>query len=238
MLKSTILIFSLLFYGIKIYPNNFVISGFVFDNNSKEPLIGATITDKNEDKVCLSNSMGYFSLQLDSGLHEIAISFIGYKIHIEKLNISKDIELRVYLQIIPFQLDTISIDSKKNLESKTVQSGKINLPIHQIQSIPSILGENDPLKIAQMLPGIQSGGEATPGFFVRGSAADQNLVLIDDAPIYNPFHLFGIFSVINADALKTFEITKGGYSAEYGGRLASIVNMNLKEGIKTKQKVI
>jgi hypothetical protein len=236
MAKSTILIFALLFYGIKIYPNNFVLSGFAFDKNSREPLIGATITDKNSDKVCISNSMGYFSLQLDSGLHEISIGFIGYKTHVEELGISKDFELNVYLETLPFQLDTVSIDSKKNSESKTVQSGEINLPIHQIQSIPSILGENDPLKIAQMLPGIQSGGEATPGFFVRGSAADQNLVLIDDAPIYNPFHLFGIFSVINADALKTFEITKGGYSAEYGGRLASIVNINLKEGNKNKTK--
>ena len=232
--KQLYLIIIFFFYTTLSFSKSFTLTAIVYDGTSKEPLIGATIRDNGSDKSCLSNSMGFFSLRLDSGACTISISYIGYKTYQEKLNVSKNIQLNFYLQKESYFLDTITLSAKLYSEINNVQSGKIELPIHQIQAIPSILGESDPLKIAQMLPGIQSGGEATPGLFVRGSAADQNLVLIDDAPVYNPFHLFGIFSVVNSDALKTFEITKGGYSSEYGGRLASVVNMNLKEGNKNK----
>lgn len=221
------------FCTFSICAKNNVVTGFVKDSASQEPLIGASVINLKTGEGIYTNSMGFFSLALDSSDHQIIISFIGYKTQTIVLSsISKRIQ--IFLVQNPSFLNTVLISANSRKESGNIQNSKITIPVKQLQAIPSILGESDPLKIAQMLPGVQSGGEATPGLFVRGSASDQNLVLIDDAPIYNPFHLFGIFSVVNSDALKTFEITKGGYSSEYGGRLASVVNMNLKEGNKNK----
>ncbi len=231
--KLNLLIFSL--FAIQIHAQKFVVSGVVLDSASKEPMIGANINELESNYGCVTNSMGYFALPLDSGNYRVQISFVGYKSQICSLKLNESQRLLIQLSREEFVLDSIVIKRfKKNHLS--IEGGKMNIPIKQIQIIPSILGESDPLKIAQSLPGVQSGGEAVPGLFVRGSSSDQNLVLVDDAPLYGPFHLFGIFSVINSDALKTFEITKGGYSSEYGGRLASVVNMNLKEGDKTRWK--
>ncbi len=179
--------------------------------------------------------MGFFSLSLDSGNYEMAFSAAGYKTQTGNLALYKNTGIKILLtvEIISTEKIIITKNSYKG-QSSDIQISKLDLPLKQIQAIPSILGESDPLKIIQNLPGVQSGGEATPGLFVRGSAADQNLVLIDDAPVYNPFHLFGIFSIVNSDALKSFDITKGGFSSEFGGRLASVITMNLKEGNKNK----
>ena len=211
----------------------YTVTGFVLDTLGGEPLIGAQVSESLNKAV--TNSMGFFSLTLESGAYELIVSMEGYQVLREKIDLTHNIELKIFLHQEVMRMEKIVIT--KNVykkESECVQMGKMEIPIKQIQAIPSILGESDPLKIAQMLPGVQSAGEATAGLFVRGSAADQNLVLIDDAPVYNPFHLFGVFSIINSDALKSFDITKGGFSSEYGGRLSSVVNVNLKEGNKNK----
>jgi len=228
-------IFILLFFiCISAYAKQYTYSGFIQDSISKEPIIGASVIEEKTNALTYTNAMGFFSLQLDSGEHKITVSYSGYTAMEQTISLSGNLHSKILISPSIITTQAIHISKAFKKESSSVQSGKIEIPIKQLQAIPSILGESDPLKIAQMLPGVQSGGEATPGLFVRGSASDQNLVLIDDAPIYNPFHLFGLFSVVNSDALKTFEIIKGGYSSEYGGRLASVVNMNLKEGNKNK----
>ena len=230
--------FSIVFFLLStsnLQAKKYTVSGLVLDSASKEPIIGCLVLNSVNFQDASTNSMGFFSLSVDSGACDLIISFFGYKSFEQKFNLRSDQYLQILLIPNIQGIDTIKISRKGfKKESENVQMSTMNIPIKQIQATPSILGESDPLKIAQMLPGVQSAGEATPGLFVRGSASDQNLVLIDDAPVYNPFHLFGIFSVVNSDALKNFEITKGGYSSQYGGRLASVVNMDLKEGNKNK----
>jgi hypothetical protein len=233
-----LLSFSIVFFLLStsnLQAKKYTVSGLVLDSASKEPIIGCLVLNSVNFQDASTNSMGFFSLSVDSGACDLIISFFGYKSFEQKFILRSDQYLQILLIPNIQGIDTIKISRKGfKKESENVQMSTMNIPIKQIQATPSILGESDPLKIAQMLPGVQSAGEATPGLFVRGSASDQNLVLIDDAPVYNPFHLFGIFSVVNSDALKNFEITKGGYSSQYGGRLASVVNMDLKEGNKNK----
>jgi hypothetical protein len=232
--KLTFLIVFFCFSSVAVWAKHYTYCGVIKDSVSGEPLIGAVVLDEDLGLRCFSNAMGFFSMQLDSGAHRISYAYLGYAPKEQIVSVKQNLRVEILMIAAPTRIAVVVIGKQFTRESTSLQSGKIDIPVRQLQAIPSILGESDPLKIAQMLPGIQSGGEATPGLFVRGSASDQNLVLIDDAPIYNPFHLFGIFSVVNSDAIKTFEITKGGYSSEYGGRLSSVVNMNLKEGNKNK----
>ena len=186
--------FSIVFFLLStsnLQAKKYTVSGLVLDSASKEPIIGCLVLNSVNFQDASTNSMGFFSLSVDSGACDLIISFFGYKSCEQKFNLRSDQYLQILLIPNIQGIDTIKISRKGfKKESENVQMSTMNIPIKQIQATPSILGESDPLKIAQMLPGVQSAGEATPGLFVRGSASDQNLVLIDDAPVYNPFHLF------------------------------------------------
>jgi len=226
-------IFLFLFFSISfipLYSQNFTISGYVEDIETGEKLISAYIFDDISGKGTVTNTYGFFSLTLPKNNISLKGSFLGYEAIIKEFELDKDISISFKLKPSN-QLDEIEITGEKveKIEERT-QMSRVEVPIKQIKTLPALFGEVDVLKILQLLPGVQSGTEGTSGLFVRGGSPDQNLVLLDNVPVYNVSHVVGIFSVFNADALKNVSITKGGFPARYGGRLSSILEINMKEG--------
>jgi hypothetical protein len=201
------------------------ISGFVRDAASGESLIGANVIDLTSGKGVSANPFGYFSL--DASGDSVAVSFVGYAY--KKLSV-KDVgtELLVMLEKETSVLEAVMITGSDSRDLPEMSS--IKLSPEQIKSIPVFMGETDLLKTLQLLPGVQAASEGTAGFQVRGGGPDQNLILLDGVPVYNANHLFGFFSVFNADAINSVELIKGGFPARYGGRLSSIVDIQMKEG--------
>jgi len=188
-----------------------------------------------------TNNYGFYSLTLNTS-EEITIvySFIGYRQEIKTLKIPKKLEMNIELIPDNQQLNEVVVrgDAPENQKvSESVQMSQISIPIQQIKEIPALLGEKDVLKVLQLMPGVQKGSEGNSGIYVRGGGADQNLLILDDAPVYNASHLFGFFSVFNGDALKSVELTKGGFPARFGGRLSSVIEMQMKEGSRDKLHV-
>jgi len=222
-----------------LFPQNkYTISGYVQEEKSGENLIGVSIYDKSSKKGTTSNQYGFYSITLDKGNYEIVYSFIGLNTITKKLILDKNIRLNISLSEKSILANEIVISSEKqdkNIESSDM--GQAKLKVEDIKQLPVILGEIDVLKSAQLLPGIQSGGEGNSGLYVRGGGPDQNLILLDEAVVYNAAHLFGFFSVFNADAIKDINIIKGGMPAEYGGRLSSVLDISMKDGNNKKYEV-
>ena len=208
------------------------ISGYVRDAETGENLIGATIYDKNSKKGVITNVYGFYSLTLNTDSVHLTVSFVGYQAQEFnkpiKTNTEADFDL-LYSKV----LDAVTVVGEEPIE-ESPQMGLINVPIKQIKQVPMILGEVDVLKALQLLPGIQGGTEGTSGIYVRGGGPDQNLILIDGVPVYNASHLFGFFSVFNADAINNVSVMKGGFPARYGGRLSSVIDISMKEGNNQK----
>jgi outer membrane receptor for ferrienterochelin and colicin len=210
--------------------DKFTISGYIEDAATGEKLIGANVFDPISNKGTTSNTFGFYSLTLPKDSVYLSVSYIGYQTSYFRLELDKNIPLNVKLAD-GTQLDEIVVTAEQGerIEDR-VQMSQIEVPIKQIQKLPALLGEVDILKTLQLLPGVQSGGEGTSGLYVRGGSPDQNLILLDGVPVYNVSHLFGFFSVFNADAIKSVTLTKGGFPARYGGRLSSVLEINMKEG--------
>ncbi len=201
------------------------------EEKTGENLIGVSIYDKNSKKGTTSNQYGFYSITLDEGTYKIVYSFIGLNTITKDINLDKNIRLNISLSEESILADEVVISSErqdKNIESSDM--GQAKLKVENIKQLPVILGEVDVIKSAQLLPGIQSGGEGNSGLYVRGGGPDQNLILLDEAVVYNAAHLFGFFSVFNADAIKDINIIKGGMPAEYGGRLSSVLDISMKDG--------
>ena len=208
----------------------FTISGYIQDIDSGEKLITANIYDYLSEKGAVSNTYGFYSLTLPKDSVLLTISYIGYKDQNLALYLDKDITLNIDLAA-ELAFEEVEVVAKKTdrIEERTRMS-TVEVPVAQIKQIPALFGEVDVLKALQLLPGIQSGGEGQNGLYVRGGSPDQNLILLDGVPVYNASHLFGFFSVFNADAIKDVTLTKGGFPARYGGRLSSVIEINMKEG--------
>ena len=218
--------------------NNYTISGYVQDESSGENLIGVSVYDKQTYKGTASNQYGFYSLTLPQGDYVIIYSFIGYKSITKNITLDKNTRLNVSLTsdaIIKEEVIVTGERLDKNVSSSNMSQAKIE--VNNIKQLPVILGEVDIMKAAQLLPGIQSGGEGNSGLYVRGGGPDQNLILLDEAVVYNAAHLFGFFSVFNADAIKDINIIKGGMPAEYGGRLSSVLDISMKDGNNKKYEV-
>jgi hypothetical protein len=199
----------------------FTISGTVKDASSGELLIGTNIYIKESMKGVTSNHYGFYSLTVPAGKFTLVISFVGYQDIVKSIDLTKNVVMNFEIEpkVITTQEFVVSATrTDQNIQSTDV--GKIDVPIESIKSLPAFMGEVDVLKAIQLLPGIQASGEGNTGFYVRGGGPDQNLVLLDEATIYNAGHLFGFFSVFNADAIKTVELIKAGMPSYYGGRLA------------------
>jgi len=208
----------------------FTISGYIQDLDSGEKLITANVYDYRSEKGAVSNTYGFYSLTLPKDSVLLTISYIGYKNQTLALYLDKDITLNIDLAAeLSFQEIEVVAKKQDKIEERSRMS-TVEVPIAQIKQIPALFGEVDVLKALQLLPGVQSGGEGQNGLYVRGGSPDQNLILLDGVPVYNASHLFGFFSVFNADAIKDVTLTKGGFPARYGGRLSSVIEINMKEG--------
>lgn len=206
------------------------VSGYVLDAASGEALIGATVWCSSIDAGVSSNTYGYYSLQLPFGKQQVTVSFIGFQAQSFELELKEDLKMDVELASgVAIQEAVVTGASFDRIEDQ-VQMSKMEIPMDQVRRLPAIGGEVDLLKSLQLMPGVQSGGEGTSGLYVRGGSPDQNLIVLDGVPLYSVSHLFGFFSVFNADAVKQMSITKGGFPARYGGRLSSVLEVNMKDG--------
>ncbi len=212
---------------------HYTISGYVKEAISGESLIGANIYLTDHSAGTTTNRYGFYSLTLPGkDTVEIGFSYVGFSVKIYKLLFIKNIELNVDLEPnIELGEVTITAMTDEN-QSESVKMSSVKLQPAQIKNVPTLLGEKDVLKVIQLLPGVQKGSEGSSGLYIRGGGPDQNLIILDDAIVYNANHLFGFFSLFNGDALKSVELIKGGFPARYGGRLSSVLEMNMKEGNK------
>ncbi len=209
----------------------FTISGFIKDSGDGEILIGAIVYKSGTQISTSTNEYGFYSLTLPKGNHIIKISYIGYRdtsfeVELTK-NISQNMECKEKGRLLQEVIVTTEKEDK-NIMSMEMSTSKLD--IKQIQKLPALLGEIDVIKTIQMLPGVTTMGEGATGINVRGGNIDQNLILLDEAPVYNASHLFGFFSVFNPDAVKDVKLIKGGIPANYGGRVSSILDIRMKEG--------
>ena len=208
----------------------YTISGYMSDGSTGEKLIGANIFEKNHLQGNVSNTFGFYSLTLPAGAVDLEVSYIGYGNQTLSFDMQRDTVINFDFSTA-LELETVVVQADKQYRiEEDAQMSRMEIPIEQIKKIPALLGENDVLKALQLLPGVQSGGEGQSGLYVRGGSPDQNLVLLDGVPVYNVSHVLGIFSVFNADAIKNVTLTKGGFPARYGGRLSSVLEINMKEG--------
>ena len=212
-------------------PKTVTISGFIRDAKTGETLTGAIVYPKEIPTIGItSNSYGYFSLTLPVGKYSLIVQFLGYKTKIIPLDLKENTKISFDMEEESIALKEITITGEKN-NNNVVQSELISkIDVKEIQNIPVILGEKDILKTIQLLPGVTPAGEGNAGFYVRGGGVDQNLILLDEAPVYNPSHLLGFFSTFNSDAIKDITLYKGGFPAEYGGRLSSVVDIKMNDG--------
>ncbi|MFZ6052617.1 TonB-dependent receptor [Halocola ammonii] len=208
----------------------FTLSGYVKDEASGESIIGVNIIAEGPQVGTATNEYGFYSLSLPRGEYAIRVSFIGYQNVRDTINLVDDITRNFELKLSSIETEAAEVVADRNKNVDDAQMGTVNLEVDKIKTLPALLGEVDILKTIQYLPGVQSGGEGNTGFYVRGGGPDQNLILIDGAVVYNASHLLGFFSVFNADAIKDIELIKGGMPAEYGGRLASVLNITQKDG--------
>ncbi|NLN72796.1 MAG: TonB-dependent receptor [Bacteroidales bacterium] len=232
------LLINLMFLSALLAQKKYTISGYVKDGGNGESLIGTNVYAKENLKGVSTNHYGFYSLTLDEGTYNIVVSFIGFQDYEKEVVLDKNLSLNVELQPNFITTQEVVISAKaadQNIQS--TEMGKIDVPIEAIKTLPAFFGEVDVLKAIQLLPGVQSSGEGNTGFYVRGGGPDQNLVLLDEATVYNAGHLFGFFSVFNADAVKSVELTKAGMPANYGGRLASVLDVHMKDGNMKKYEV-
>lgn len=207
------------------------ISGVITEKRTGESLIGATLYCVNLKEGVVTNQFGFYSLKLPEGEYEIVASYLGFEVSRKTLNLSKNMRVDFTLSPMATELKEVIISAKKENENlKAVNMSVQSMNIATIRSMPALLGEADVMKSLQMLPGVQSSSDASSNLNVRGGGYDQNLILLDDAPIYNPSHALGFFSVFNPYAVKNVEIYKGGMPAQYGGRLSSVIDIRTKDG--------
>ncbi len=205
--------------------------GYIKDKTTGETLQGASIYLEETGKGTASNSYGFYVLHLSKGKQRIAASYVGY----ETLSfyIDSDTAMEYHIELEPARItqpDVVIVGTRRINNVLSAQMGKTDLGIDQIKQVPAFLGEVDPMKTLQLLPGVRNAGEGNTGFYVRGGGPDQNLIVLDDAVVYNTGHLFGFFSVFNGDAIKNVSLIKGGMPAQYGGRLSSVVDVSMKDG--------
>jgi hypothetical protein len=210
---------------------NTSLSGFVRDAGSGEALIGANVYVRETMKGTSTNVYGYYVLNLEPGTHTIVVSFVGYEDHVRVVELTGSQKLNIEVlpkAIMAREFEVVGERGQENTEG--TQMGTVELDVQRLTTLPALLGEVDILKTIQYLPGVQNNGEGNSGFYVRGGGPDQNLILLDDATVYNASHLFGFFSVFNADAVRNIELIKGGMPANYGGRISSVLDLTMKEG--------
>ena len=233
-MRRLILLVTLTIISSTLFGQNrgsYTVNGFVKDFDTGEKLINAYVFDQVSKKGVTTNSYGFYSMTLGRDTAAIEVQYIGYRPSVNAIDLNRKIvtELDIELTSSDNILDEVTVVGVSDIQ-ETTQMSSVSLNMKTLKNLPVLLGETDLLKVIQLLPGVQSGTEGTSGFYVRGGGPDQNLILIDGVPVYNVSHLFGFFSVFNTDAINNVQLIKGGFPAEYGGRLSSVLDVRLKEG--------
>ena len=210
--------------------NKFTISGFVKEKSSAEELIGVNVVNKSLRIGVTTNFYGFYSISLPEGNYKIIYSYIGYQDKVVELALTKSIRLDVEMDPYAQELSEIVLEADSMHKLRSIEMSVNSLDVKSVKELPAVLGVVDIIKSIQLLPGITSVGESANGFNVRGGSSDENLVLLDEMNLFNSSHLFGFFSVFNADAIKDMKLYKGGIPAEYGGRISSVLDIRQKEG--------
>jgi hypothetical protein len=213
--------------------NRFTISGYVRDGATGESLPGVAVVHPASGQGTTTNTYGFYSLTLvaSSDSVRLLVSALGFEKQRLAQKFDRSFTHDFRLKTSAAELAGVEVvGSREEKITESTRMGTINIPVAQLKLVPALFGETDVLKVLQLLPGVQAGGEGSSGLYVRGGSPDQNLLLLDGTPIYNASHLFGFFSVFNADAIKNVELIKGGFPARYGGRLSSVVDISMKEG--------
>ena len=234
-MRKIIFLFLLLNFNFIYTQNSFTISGYVQDNSNNELIIGASVIVKELQIGTVTNNYGFFSLTLVEGDYDLIFQSLGFKDQSLNFSLNRNISVNIFLNENIESLDEVILS--KNIEDVDVELPLLSMNIlsgKTIRQTPVVFGESDLLKTIQLLPGVSSAGEGASGFNVRGGAADQNLILFDEAIIYNSSHLFGLFSVFNSDAIKEVKLYKGGIPSSYGGRISSVLDVYQKDGNNQK----
>lgn len=207
------------------------LSGYMRDAQSGEALVAATVYVRELSLGVQTNNYGFYSVSMPQGAYNILYSYVSYAPKVEAMQLieSRTFDAEMQDQTVIQEVE-VKASSRKDENVTSTEMGTVSLSIDKIKTLPVLFGEVDVLKALQLMPGVQSAGEGNSGFYVRGGGPDQNLVLLDDAVVYNPGHLFGFFSVFNSDAVKNISLIKGSMPANYGGRLSSVVDVSMKEG--------
>ncbi len=209
----------------------YTISGYIKDGSNGESLMSSIVYVNEISKGTTTNEYGFYSLQLPAGNYTIKISYVGYATQLLPVTLDKDTKLNVEMgPSSVLSKEVVVTAERKDANVSSTNIGRQEITMENAKAIPALLGEVDILKTLQLLPGVQAAGEGNSGFYVRGGGPDQNLVLLDEATVYNTGHLFGFFSVFNSDAIKSVTIEKGSMPANYGGRISSVVDVKMKEG--------
>ncbi|HEX7367293.1 MAG TPA: TonB-dependent receptor [Pelobium sp.] len=217
---------------------NYVVNGVIKDERTGETLIGASVQVNGISSLgTVSNAYGYYSLSIPAGVYQIVYSYVGYKTIKKDINVTANLTQNIALSSANELNEVIVTEERRNNNVENPLMGVQKLNVKEINSIPVLFGERDILKTLQLLPGIKSAGEGNSGFYVRGGSTDQNLILLDEAPVYNASHLLGFFSTFNSDAIKDVTVYKGGMPAQYGGRLASVLDIKMNDGNKKEYTV-
>ncbi len=213
--------------------DNYTINGVVKDSLSGETLIGVTLKFTTATQSGTStNAYGFYSYKLNPGDYNLSVSYVGYRSINRKISINSDIRLDFNMTPENILEEVVISSEKRNDNVVNAQMGVAKINLSEIRNVPVLFGERDILKTLQLLPGIKSAGEGNSGFYVRGGSIDQNLILLDEAPVYNASHLLGFFSTFNSDAIKDVSVFKGGMPAQYGGRLSSVLDIRMNDGNK------
>ncbi|MFT7376646.1 MAG: hypothetical protein ACI88Z_000467 [Sphingobacteriales bacterium] len=229
-MKTHLFLFLSLFLFANALAQKSTLSGYIKELGSQETLIGATIYFPEIKQGTVTNNYGFYSFTLPKQDTLIVwISYVGYTTQFLRIPFKKDLTFNGILTNAT-DLDEVVIEGNQINVAQESQMSAISVPAKMIKELPAILGEKDVIKTIQLLPGIQSGSEGQAGLYVRGGGPDQNLIILDDAVVYNANHLFGFFSTFNGDAIKNVNVVKGGFPARYGGRLSSVVDLTMKDG--------
>lgn len=230
-MKSMLTLVVLLCSAIPVLAQKFTISGHITDETSGEGLIGAALYVPEAESGTTTNLYGFYSLSLPPGTYTLTYTFVGFSEVVRELELQQDQTLNIELAPSDVQLEEFEITSERaNQNVRNVEMSVEKLEIKAVKKIPQFMGEVDIVRTLQLLPGVSTVGEGAMGFNVRGGNVDQNLILLDDAPVFMSSHLFGFFSVFNADAVRDFKLYKGGIPAKYGGRLSSVLDVRQTEG--------
>jgi len=221
----------LLFFNIQLFGQEYTLNGTITDASSNETLIGVNIIFPEANTGVITNEYGYYSIKLPQGSYQIQITYLGYQSIVQTIDLDGDKKLNFQLEEASESLEEVLITGDiEGLNIRKPEMSVNKLSIKTIQNLPVVFGEVDVVRSLLLLPGVSNAGEGSSGFNVRGGAVDQNLILLDEATIYNSSHLFGLFSVFNPDAIKDLKLYKGGIPAEYGGRVSSVLDIYQRDG--------